>query len=60
VLAAAGDVVGVFVDGPMAVKEFLKYNQTAGWVRPHFGLFLLVKSLSRLGWTRFGSPGIFG
>ena len=27
---------------------------------PHLRLLLLVKSLSRLGCTRFGSPGIFG
>jgi hypothetical protein len=27
---------------------------------PHSGLFLLLRSLFRLGCTRFGSPGIFG
>jgi hypothetical protein len=26
----------------------------------HFGLFFLVRSVSRLGCTRLGSPGIFG
>ena len=28
--------------------------------RRQSGLFLLLRSLSRLGCTRFGSPGIFG
>jgi hypothetical protein len=26
----------------------------------HYPLLSLVRSLSLLGWTRFGSPGIFG